>query len=45
MKESHNEDLANHIDHESCMFSCKAEYEAPAVAHTGWVLSPEYRDV
>lgn len=41
MKESHNENLANYIDHESCMVLRKEYCEALTVAHMGWVLSPE----
>lgn len=43
MKESYNENLANYIDHESCMVLRKEYCEALTVAHMGWVLSPESR--
>jgi len=45
MKESHNEDLANYIDHESCMAFRKECCEALTMAHMGWVLSLENRVV
>lgn len=41
MKVSYDEDLANHIDPESCGHSRKEVREALAGASVGWVLSRE----
>ena len=45
MKESHNEDLANYIGHESCIVFRKGYCEALTMVHMGWVLSLENRVV
>lgn len=41
MKVSYDEDLANHIDPESCGHSRKGVHEALTGASAGWVLSRE----
>ena len=41
MKESNNEDLANHIGPESCVDDPQGRGEALTRERAGWVLSPE----